>query len=173
MTSLWEGGEKIKTLRMFGNTKKETGKSSNFISNGPTNSLNSIVSGTTIEGTVNSESDIRVDGTIKGKLFCQAKAIIGPTGRIEGEIYCKNAVIEGQFEGTLEVKELLTLKESAVVSGDVTTNKLIINSGAVFNVNCSMDGNKPTKTKATSNGQSKVSTQTSQNSSATKASSIG
>ncbi len=141
---------------MFGNTKKEAGKSSNFINTNPTNSLNSIVSGTTIEGTVNSENDIRIDGTIKGKLFCQAKAIIGPSGRIEGEIHCLNAVIEGQFEGTLEVKELLILKESAVVNGDVTTNKLVINAGAVFNVNCSMDGKKPAKkTIPSANGDSR------------------
>ena len=63
-------------------------------------SLNSIVEGTNIEGTVNANSDIRVDGAIKGKLFCDAKVIIGPTGKVDGEIRCENAVIEGKFEGT-------------------------------------------------------------------------
>lgn len=123
---------------MFGsssNNKKEAAKP-----NGSpvTHSLNSLVQGTVVEGTVTSESDIRIDGAIKGKLFCNAKVIIGPAGSIEGEIKCKNAVIEGKFHGTLEVAELLNIRENANVSGDVRTNKLIVQSGAVFNVNCTM-----------------------------------
>lgn len=129
---------------MFGgnsNNKKEAVKA-----NGSpvTHSLNSLVQGTLVEGTVTSESDIRVDGTIKGKLICNAKVIIGPAGTIEGEIKCKNAVIEGKFHGKLEVAELLNIREDASVSGDVRTNKLIVQSGAVFNVNCTMGGVKLT-----------------------------
>lgn len=122
---------------MFGNnsTKKEAAKTNGTPS---MNSLNTLVQGTLVEGTVKSESDIRIDGTIKGKLICDAKIIIGPGGSIEGEIKCKNAVIEGKFQGNLEVAELLNIRESASVSGDVVTNKLIVQSGAAFNVNCTM-----------------------------------
>ena len=127
---------------MFGNNKKETGKGTNFIASSPTNSLNSLVQGTVVEGTVRSESDIRVDGTIKGKLFCDAKVIIGPTGMIEGEINCQNAVVLGSFNGSIHVKELLLVKDSAKMEGDVRTQKLEINSGAIFNVNCSMGAKK-------------------------------
>jgi len=133
---------------MFGNNKKETGKSSTILQSGPTHSLNSLVPGTVIEGTVRSENDIRVDGTIKGNLQCDAKVIIGPTGRVEGEVMCKNAVIEGAFDGTITVSELLNIRESANISGDVTTDKLIVQSGATFNVSCNM-GVKP-------NGQQQV-----------------
>ena len=126
---------------MFGNNKNETTKpkTTSFTSS-PTNSLNSLVKGTTIEGTVSSESDIRIDGRIKGQLFCEAKVIIGPSGTIEGEITCQNAVIEGNFQGTITVKELLIVKESAKVSGDVKTVKLVVSEGANFNGNCSMPG---------------------------------
>lgn len=103
-------------------------------------SLNSLVKGTVVEGTVKSESDIRIDGTIKGKLFCDAKVIIGPSGYVEGEIRCENAVIEGKFEGNLQVSELLNIRETANISGEVRTNKLIVQSGATFNVACSMGG---------------------------------
>lgn len=133
---------------MFGNSnnnngsKKEANKSSATASPSG-HSLNSLVKGTVVEGSVRSESDFRVDGTIKGKLFCDAKVIIGPTGLVDGEIRCKNAVIEGKFQGVLDVSELLNVRESANISGDVNTNKLIIQSGAVFNVSCTMgDGVK-------------------------------
>jgi cytoskeletal protein CcmA (bactofilin family) len=132
---------------MFGNNKNEEGKtkSTGLITPTSANSLNSIVKGTTIEGTVRSESDIRIDGTIKGKLFCDSKIILGPSGKVEGEINCQNAVIEGAFEGTIQVKDTLIIKEKAVISGDVTTDKLIIASGAIFNVNCNMGGKKSNK----------------------------
>ena len=121
---------------MFGsNKKKDAGKSSQSPSNsaGPKgrHSLNSLVEGTNVEGTISSKSDIRVDGSIKGTLTCDAKVIIGPTGFIEGEIRCQNAVIEGRFEGILQVKELLNIRESAKVSGEVAYGKLIVASGAV------------------------------------------
>lgn len=126
---------------MFGSSSSNNKKEA---SNGApaSHSLNSLVQGTFVEGTVTSESDIRVDGSIKGKLICNAKVIIGPAGVIEGEIKCKNAVIEGKFQGILEVAELLNIRENASVSGDVRTNKLIVQSGAVFSVNCTMGGVK-------------------------------
>lgn len=133
---------------MFGNSssndKKEATKTKSGGSalSGGSHALNSIVQGTVVEGSVNSKSDFRVDGTIKGKLFCDAKVIIGPTGLVEGEIRCKNAMIEGNFEGTLTVTELLNIRESAKVSGDITTDKLIVQSGAMVNGNCNMGSEK-------------------------------
>ncbi len=126
---------------MFGsNTKSEANKAKSnagaVVSS--SHSLNSLVQGTVVEGTVKSESDIRIDGAIKGKLFCDAKVIIGPTGFVEGQIRCQNAVIEGKFEGIIEVAELLNIRETAKISGEVTTDKLIVQSGATFNVTCSM-----------------------------------
>lgn len=129
---------------MFSSKKKEANTSSSKKSILPStsHSLNTIVNGTVIEGTIKSESDIRIDGIIKGSLSCNAKVIIGPTGLIEGEVRCQNAVIEGNFEGTLQVAELLNIRETAKVVGDVRTNKLIVQSGAVFSVSCQMGAAK-------------------------------
>jgi cytoskeletal protein CcmA (bactofilin family) len=122
---------------MFGssNKNKEASKSktNNIMPSSTGHSLNSLVKGTTVEGIIKSQSDIRVDGTIKGNLNCDAKVIIGPSGHIDGEIKCKNAVIEGRFEGILSVAELLHIRESANVRGEVTYGKLVVQSGAVIN----------------------------------------
>lgn len=126
---------------MFGNSKKETIKGGAPGAT-PSHALNSITQGAVIEGQLHAESDIRVDGKIKGKLHCSAKVIIGPTGHIEGEIRCKNAVIEGKFTGVLEVEELLNVRETANIEGDVNVNKLIVQPGAAFNATCTMGGVK-------------------------------
>lgn len=129
---------------MFNNNgKKETGtKSSPSPASGGGHSLNSIVQGTKIEGTINANSDIRVDGSIKGKLFCDAKVIIGPSGQVEGEIRCINAVVEGKFTGTITVKELLNIRETASIQGDVAYGKLIVQPGGTIDGTISMGGQK-------------------------------
>jgi len=127
---------------MFGNKKKETNVKKGMMPTAAPHSLNTLVKGTVVEGTVKSESDIRVDGVIKGTLTCDAKVIIGPSGFVEGEIKCTNAVIEGRFEGNLRVTEMLNVRETAQVTGDVKTHKLIVQSGAIFNVSCKMGAQK-------------------------------
>jgi cytoskeletal protein CcmA (bactofilin family) len=132
---------------MFGSSKKKTEETSSSTGSRPTlpsgdNALNSLVRGTVTEGNVIAESDIRVDGIIKGNLRCAARVIIGPSGFVDGEINCQNAMIEGKFNGVLRVAELLNVKETADITGDVTTGKLTISAGALFNVTCNM---KPEK----------------------------
>lgn len=123
---------------MFGNKDNGTSMPSAL----PSNALNSLVENTIVEGQVTSESDIRVDGTIRGSLICKAKVIIGPKGYIEGKIVCANAMIEGRFEGDLQVSELLNVRKTAVITGEINTKKLIVESGAIFNVSCRMGQQK-------------------------------
>jgi cytoskeletal protein CcmA (bactofilin family) len=127
---------------MFGSSKNSNDSKSNSTSSTPTtgtSGLNALVKGTTVEGNIRCDSDLRVDGTIKGKLTCKSKVIIGPTGAVDGEIVCQNAVIEGRFKGTLSVSELLNVRETAEIDGDISTGKLIVQSGAKFNVACKME----------------------------------
>jgi len=124
---------------MFGSSKSADDSKKNPATPVTSNSLNALVKGTVIEGTLRCESDLRVDGSIKGKLNCLAKLIIGPTGSVEGEIRCQNAVIEGRFKGNLQVSELLNVRETAEIDGEITTNKLLVQSGAKFNVSCKME----------------------------------
>jgi len=105
-------------------------------------STNSLVRGTSVEGTISTESDIRIDGKLVGHLISKGKVIIGPSGEINGDIECQNAMIEGHFSGRLLVHELLQVKETAQVDGEVQTNKLVVQSGSIFNVTCSMGGKK-------------------------------
>lgn len=127
---------------MFKNKSKENGNgtSSSSSSGSVSGSTNSLVAGTKVEGAIHASSDIRIDGTLKGTLDCKGRVIIGPEGKVEGEINCQNAVIEGNFQGKINVKELLNVRENANIQGDVMTAKLLVQPGAIYNVNCSMGG---------------------------------
>ncbi len=126
---------------MLGRSKKPS-KNNPSVASSPVGDkqLNSIVHGTSIEGTITAGSDIRIDGKLKGVLNCQGKLVIGSTGEVEGEVTCQDAMIEGKFTGKLVVREMLTIRDSAVVNGDISTDKLVVQSGAVFNVQCAMGG---------------------------------
>jgi cytoskeletal protein CcmA (bactofilin family) len=127
---------------MFKNKSKENGNGSlsSSSSSAISGSTNSLVAGTSIEGTITAGSDIRIDGSLKGNLECKGRVIIGPDGKVEGEITCQNAVIEGKFQGKITVKELLNVRENANIQGDVVTDKLLVQPGAIYNVNCNMGG---------------------------------
>ncbi len=105
------------------------------------NSHNTITNGTEITGDVNSSGDIRLDGMLKGNLKTKGKVVIGSTGRVTGTIECKNSDIFGYVEGKIYVGELLSLKNTANVKGDIITNKLAIEPGCKFSGTCSMDIN--------------------------------
>lgn len=101
-------------------------------------SVNLIGPGTTITGDIQSSGDIRIDGTLVGNLNTKGKVIIGNSGKIEGDITCVNADLFGTIKGNIKVAELLTLKASANLNGDIATNKLSIEPGANFTGACSM-----------------------------------
>ncbi len=102
--------------------------------------VNIIGAGTSIEGDVVSGGDIRIDGNLKGTLRTRGKLVVGPTGTIEGEVTCQNADVSGNVRGKITVTELLALKTSAKINGEITTGKLAIEPGADFSGSCSMGG---------------------------------
>lgn len=99
---------------------------------------NSIAFGTSLKGDVKSNGDFRVDGEIEGTLKCEGKLVLGQQGKIVGEVSCDNAEILGLFKGKLSVTQLLSLKTTANVDGEVSTGKLSIEPGASFNGSCVM-----------------------------------
>lgn len=102
------------------------------------NSINLIGAGTSITGDIESNGDIRIDGNLKGSLNTKGKVVIGETGNVNGEVNCKNADVSGKIEGKIIVSELLSLKLTAKIFGDIISNKLAIEPGAVFTGTCNM-----------------------------------
>lgn len=99
---------------------------------------NRIVEGTVIHGNIKSLADFRMDGELIGNFESNAKIVIGPAGVIVGDLICKNADIEGKFQGKIVVTELLSVKAKAKIYGEVSTSKLSVEPGAEFTASCTM-----------------------------------
>ena len=121
---------------MFGNSKNNGPMSKPNLPE--SNSVNLIGSGTTIEGDIKSTGDVRIDGMLIGSINIKGKLVIGATGGIDGEVVCQNADVSGGIKGKITVNELLSLKATAKITGDIIANKLAIEPGANFSGTCSM-----------------------------------
>ena len=100
-----------------------------------------IGAGTRITGNLNSNGDIRIDGTLKGNLTTKSKVLIGPEGIVEGDVTGKQADILGKVTGDIHVKELLSLKARAKVEGNIFAGKLMVEPTVTFNGSCHMGAN--------------------------------
>jgi len=102
---------------------------------------NRIVEGTDIKGDILSQADFRLDGELIGNFKSNGKIVIGPAGSVKGDIICRNADIEGRFEGKIQVVEILNVKAKASIHGEVVTGKLSVEPGAEFSASCVMKPN--------------------------------
>jgi cytoskeletal protein CcmA (bactofilin family) len=102
---------------------------------------NRIVEGTTIKGDIISYADFRLDGELIGNFQSKGKIVIGPAGSVIGDIVCKNADIEGKFNGKIKVAEILNVKHKSSIHGQVICGKLSVEPGADFSASCIMKTN--------------------------------
>lgn len=104
--------------------------------------LNVIVEGSKVIGDMITDSNLRIDGEVQGNVTAASKVVVGKSGLIKGNLTCGSADIEGNIEGLIKVEELLSLRSTAKIEGEITTNKLQIEEGAVFSGNCVMSNHK-------------------------------
>ncbi|MBL7179372.1 MAG: polymer-forming cytoskeletal protein [Pseudomonadota bacterium] len=92
-----------------------------------------------IEGTIEFKNTIRLDGNVKGKIFSDAgTVIIGEKAVVNAEIHVDVAVIMGTFNGTIDARERIEIYPPGHVVGDIQAPTIMMESGVVFNGNCSM-----------------------------------
>jgi cytoskeletal protein CcmA (bactofilin family) len=107
----------------------------------PLGSTTIIGVGTVINGNIESNNDIRIDGSLIGNITSKTKILIGTEGSVTGDIKCQQADVAGKITGKLKVTELLQLNGKSNVKGDIYAGKLQIDPSATFNGQCHMGAN--------------------------------
>jgi cytoskeletal protein CcmA (bactofilin family) len=103
---------------------------------------NRILMGTSIEGDLLSDGDVRIDGKVKGTVKISGKLVVGEHGVVEGEVECKNAAIAGTVEGAFKIAQTLSIAQSGKISGQIHTEKLSVEPGAELNGTVTMGTEK-------------------------------
>ncbi len=101
-------------------------------------SNNIIGKGSVIQGDLETHGNVRIEGKMIGNIKTMTKVAIGTDACMEGNILAQNAEIAGEVSGKIEITETLVLKATCVINGDIITNKLIVEPGAIFNGGCKM-----------------------------------
>ena len=104
---------------------------------------NALTSGSKIIGTVITDSDMRIDGTVEGDVKCAGKLVVGEQGLVKGTVECQNAEIMGRLDGKIDVKYTLALRATSIIKGEINTGTLMIEPNAIFNGSCTMGAKAP------------------------------
>lgn len=102
------------------------------------NSSNVISKETQIKGDIVAQGNIRIEGAVEGAVKSKSKIVIGESALIKGNLSSAEAEISGKVDGQVICSDVLYLKKTALVLGDIVTNKLVVENGATFNGRCQM-----------------------------------
>ncbi|MCC6723871.1 MAG: polymer-forming cytoskeletal protein [Saprospiraceae bacterium] len=95
-----------------------------------------VAAGTNIEGKFTSAENVRLDGFVKGEVKCSQRLVMGESGRVEGNIRTKDAIIMGKIEGELVAEGTLHLKATALIKGSITAKYMVVDEGAKYIGDC-------------------------------------
>ncbi len=86
-----------------------------------------------IKGELSGSEDLYVDGKVEGTIQMQGNnLVIGPNGHVHADVNAKGVVVQGRLEGNIRASERAELQKSAVIVGDIVTQRIAIEDGAYF-----------------------------------------
>ena len=86
-----------------------------------------------VKGELSGSEDLYVDGEVEGSIELRDHNLtVGPNGRIRANITAKEIVIHGRVDGNITSKDRVELRKSAVLAGDIVTQRILIEDGAYF-----------------------------------------
>ena len=86
-----------------------------------------------IKGELSGSEDLYLDGEVEGTIELQRNALtVGPNGRIRAHINAKEVIIHGKVDGNIRGTEKVELKRTAMLVGDIQTQRITIEDGAYF-----------------------------------------
>jgi cytoskeletal protein CcmA (bactofilin family) len=86
-----------------------------------------------VKGELSGSEDLYLDGEVEGSIDLQEHSLtIGPHGRVRANVKARDVVVHGKVDGNIHGTERVELKRSAVLMGDISTQRIVIEDGAFF-----------------------------------------
>lgn len=86
-----------------------------------------------IKGELSGSEDLYIDGQVEGSIELKGnRLMVGPNGRVKANVNARSASIQGKMEGNIRASDRVDLKQTAVVTGDIATQRISIEDGAYF-----------------------------------------
>jgi cytoskeletal protein CcmA (bactofilin family) len=85
-----------------------------------------------IEGDIQGNEDLQVDGQLKGSVKIAGNIVVGPTGLVEADVEADNVIVQGQITGNVLARKQLQIQSSGKLLGDCMAQTIDIREGALF-----------------------------------------
>ena len=86
-----------------------------------------------IKGELSGCEDLFLDGQVEGNIdLSDHHLVIGPNGRVRANVFAKDVIVHGKVDGNITGHDRVELKKSAVINGDISTQRIVIEDGAFF-----------------------------------------
>ena len=105
-----------------------------------------------IRGELSGSEDLYLDGEVEGSIdLIEHNLTIGPHGRVRANVMAKDVIVHGKVDGNVHGTERVELKRSAVLVGDISTQRIVIEDGAYFKgaIDIKKDAKSPKSDKVT------------------------
>ena len=84
-----------------------------------------------IKGDLSGSEDLYLDGQVEGSISLKTNSLtVGPNGIVKASVEAKGVVVQGKLEGNVQASDRVDLRKSAVVTGDILTQRISIEEGA-------------------------------------------
>jgi len=123
---------------MFSSSKKPQAAAPSTLNGKPETTIGT---NTSIVGTLKSDGNIRIDGSVEGDIEILGNLIIGEGGRVIATIKAQNVHVSGAVKGEITAVEQLEISPTGKVWGDITTAALHIEPGGLFRGQSAMSTN--------------------------------
>lgn len=86
-----------------------------------------------VKGELSGSEDLYLDGEVEGSVELRGHSlIVGPNGRVRANVHARDVVVHGKVDGNIRGTERVELKKSAILVGDIFTQRVVIEDGAFF-----------------------------------------
>ncbi|MBI4352118.1 MAG: polymer-forming cytoskeletal protein [Elusimicrobia bacterium] len=91
------------------------------------------------QGTLTAKGSLRIDGRVDGSIVDAKIVTVGKSGKVKGDISCEICYVCGEVKGNITALDHVEALAGSRVDGDLRSPRIMLEEGALFNGNCSMD----------------------------------
>lgn len=96
--------------------------------------------GSEFEGKLTFEGTVQIDGKFSGEIFSDGALILGEGAKVKAEISVDTLILNGELIGNVKAKSAIELNETSKLKGNIISPSLSVQKGAIFDGNCTMEG---------------------------------
>jgi cytoskeletal protein CcmA (bactofilin family) len=106
---------------------------------GPSGALSIIGTGMTVQGDLDANGVVKIEGTVDGDVRAAAQVLVAKGGSVRGDVETTEAVVGGTVNGAIHARERVEIQAGASVYGDITTRRISVAEGGTLNGLIRMD----------------------------------